>query len=144
MYKERQFLFASSWKFAKLYERALRTVGHKRALTQCEMDVLIFLYVNHPKNTSKDIAEFRSISKSLICKSVSSLVEKGLLISENDSIDARVLRLTLTREGEATAVELVENCEKLCRNLLWGISDTEMNFIYNVQNRLLENGRRFN
>lgn len=143
MYKERQFIFTSAWNIAKLYEKPLRIIGKKKNLTQCEMDVLIFLYVNSPQNTSKDIAEFRSISKSLICKSVSSLVEKELLVSENDIVDARVLRLTLTKSGEEEAAQLVEVCDKLCEDLSWGITNSELDFVANVQHRIIENGKKY-
>ncbi len=142
MYKEKQFIFTTSWKLAKIYEKSLQLTGNKRSLTQSEMDVLVFLYTNKEKNTSKDIAQYRSISKSLICKSVASLTEKGLITSVQDQIDARALRLTLTQKGAGLAEEIADCCDRLCRDLCWGISDSELQFFSNVQDRILENGKR--
>ncbi len=142
MYKERQFIFTSSWKFAKFFEKALQEVGKEKDLTQSEMDVLLFLCSKTALNTSRDIAEHRSISKSLICKSVSSLSKKGLLVSSYDEIDARVLRLELTNEGQNLAYEVIRCCDDLAKSLFAGVPDSEVQFLSNTLRRLEENGRR--
>lgn len=142
MYKEKQFIFTASWKLAKIYEKTLQSIGKDKGLTQSEMDVLVFLYTNPTRNTSKDIAQYRSISKSLICKSVSTLSNKELIVSSQDSIDARAVRLELTKKGAIIAKEVADCCDSLCKDLCWGISDSELQFFSTVQERLLENGKR--
>ncbi len=142
MYSEKQFAFSAAWKIAKFYEKALHEKRAETGLTQCEMDVLLFLNNEKTLNTSRDIAEHRSISKSLICKSVASLTEKEFITSTSDELDARVLRLGLTPKGQAIAVDLAKTCNSLTNNLFWGISDSEMQFLSNVYRKILQNGKK--
>lgn len=142
MFKEKQFVFTNAWEIAKFYEKSMQNAGKQYGFTQCEMDVLVFLYANKPMNTSKDIAKYKSISKSLICKSVSSLLKKGFITSKGDEFDSRVLRLYLTPSGEQMANNIFQYCDALSKNLFWGISDSELQFLAGTQSRIIENGRK--
>lgn len=142
MYSDKQFIFKAAWRLSKLYETALNALGREKGLTQSEMDVLIFLYSNSYLNTSRDIADHRSISKSLICKSVASLMKKGMVSGSHDKLDARMVRLGITTEGRAIAAELVLCCENLCDDLCVGLSESELRFFEGVVSRMQENGKR--
>lgn len=141
MYRDKQFIFKASWKLAKLYDKSLGVMGAKWGLTQSEMDTLIYLHYNRRQNTSRDIAEYRSISKSLICKSVASLTEKGLIACSQDQADARVVRLTLTAEGAERAMELSACCERMCEAVFNGVPEEEIRLLERVIRRLQENGK---
>lgn len=142
MFRERQFVFTSAWKISKLYEKAMKEIHDQYKLTQCEMDVLLFLKINKPMNTSRDIAEYRSISKSLICKSVSLLSQKELIVSIGDEIDARVMRLELTESGEQIASKLLDSCDKMCEEMFASVSNAELQMLSNLFPRMINNGTK--
>lgn len=141
MFKDKQFIFTASWKISKIYERTLQSISVEKSLTLNEIDVLLYLHINPLDNTSKNIAKYRSISKSLICKSVSSLSSKNLISSAKDEEDARSYRLILTAEGQKIAKEIFDCCSLLCADLCWGISDDEMQYFLNLQEKLIENSQ---
>lgn len=139
MFRERQFVFTSAWKISKLYEKSMKSIHSKYKLTQCEMDIILFLETNKPLNTSRDISMHRSISKSLICKSVSLLCQKGLITAVGDEIDARVMRLKLTKQGEEIALQLLQVCDNLCEEMFKDLSNTETKLLENILTRMTNN-----
>ena len=56
-----------------LYENRCKEISNKYHLTKNEIDILLFLANNQPYDTSRDIVEYRALSKSHVCKSVDSL-----------------------------------------------------------------------
>lgn len=66
---------------------------------QNEIDILLFLANNQPYDTSRDIVEYRALSKSHVCKSVDSLLRKGYLKGEQDQRDRRLIHLKLQPEA---------------------------------------------
>ncbi|MBP2651196.1 MAG: transcriptional regulator, MarR family [Firmicutes bacterium] len=102
-------LFSLSWKINKLYEKKFRSILAELQLTQSEADVLLFLYNNKLLDTAKDIAEYRALSKSLISKSVDSLLTRGYLSSEIDPNDKRSIRLKI----EPAAIPIVKKLKSI-------------------------------
>ena len=88
-----------SWILKKGYEKSLQEVLVKYKLNQAEGNVLLFLY-NNELDTAKDISEYRSISKSLVSKSIDSLHKKGYIYIKEDKEDKRVNRLYLTKASK--------------------------------------------
>jgi DNA-binding MarR family transcriptional regulator len=97
---------AASWKTAKLYERVFAEVLERFDLTPNEKDVLLFLYNNEGYDTASDIVRHRSISKSLVSKSIDSLGQRGYLNVRQDEVDRRIMHLILTDEARMIAKEL--------------------------------------
>lgn len=96
-------LLKFSWILKKCYEKNLEKVLTKYELSQNEGSVLLFLH-NNNLNTAKEISEYRSISKSLVSKSVDSLCKKGYIDIREDEEDKRINRLYIT-ENAKEAVE---------------------------------------
>ncbi|MDL2233879.1 MarR family winged helix-turn-helix transcriptional regulator [Ruminococcaceae bacterium OttesenSCG-928-L11] len=88
-----------SWKATKLYQRCFLDITREYGLSQNEKDVLLFLSHNATCNTASDIAKYRSISKSLVSKSVDSLVHRGYLELHPDRHDRRCVHLHPTAEA---------------------------------------------
>lgn len=78
-----------------LYENRCKVIIDKYHLTKNEIDILLFLANNPSYDTSRDIVEYRAISKSHVCKSVDSLLRKGYLKGEQDQRDRRLIHLKL-------------------------------------------------
>lgn len=81
-----------------LYENRCKVIIDKYHLTKNEIDILLFLANNPSYDTSRDIVEYRAISKSHVCKSVDSLLRKGYLKGEQDQRDRRLIHLKLQPE----------------------------------------------
>lgn len=71
-----------------------------------ELNMLIFLSNNPTINTAKELVLYLGVSKTLVCRSVDRLVEKKLLIVQEDHIDRRMLRLSLSEDANPIIVQL--------------------------------------
>lgn len=95
-----------SWMAVKLYEKMFADIIRERGITPNEKDVLLFL-CNYPElDTASDIVAYRSISKSLVSKSVDSLCRRGLLESWQDGRDRRITHLRVAPAAAETLAEL--------------------------------------
>ena len=94
------------WKFMKHYDSYLNNSAPDYKLTRNEKDILLFLHNNPRFDTAVDIVQYRSISKSLVAKSVSSLTARGFLSQSVDTTDGRYIHLTITPEASGAVTEL--------------------------------------
>ena len=113
-------------KSEKLRSIVLWELGEKYNLTQNEVEVLIFLYNNPELNTSKDIVKYRWTSKSLVCKSVRSLLDNEYLDPAADYDDGRVMRLIMPEKTREIAKDLAEKEKEFYDLIFDGITDKEM------------------
>ncbi len=122
--------------------------NHKRACAEAlaaysfspgETDVLMFLTNNPYYDTAKDISEFKGISKSLVCRSVDSLVKKGYLNVETDTKDRRCIHLKLNSKAIPAAEVLQKQRADYIKQLFSGISEEEIQLFESVLSRMLAN-----
>lgn len=123
-------------KSEKLRSIVLWELGEKYKLTQNEVEVLIFLYNNPELNTSKDIVKYRWTSKSLVCKSVRSLLDNEYLDPAADYDDGRVMRLIMPEKTREIAKDLAEKEKEFYDLVFAGITDKEMAAIRGFAERL--------
>ena len=84
-------------KFASIIKelkRKNRSVISSYKLSPNEIDILVALHMGK-FNMAKDIAENFEISKSLVCRSVDSLIKKGYIDTKKDEKDKRITHLIL-------------------------------------------------
>lgn len=128
-----------SWKLKKMYEKALYLSTKEFQLTQGEIDVLLFLFNNKPLDTAKDIVQYRYISKSMVSKSVDSLLKKSYLSCQTDSTDRRNIHLMI----EPIAIPVVEKLLAVQKNflnvLLNDITEDEYKVIKRVFSKINNN-----
>ncbi len=94
-----------------LYENRCKEISNKYHLTKNEIDILLFLANNQPYDTSRDIVEYRALSKSHVCKSVDSLFSRGYLKGEQDQRDRRLIHLKL-QSGPCRPSERLNRCSR--------------------------------
>ena len=123
-------------KSEKLRSIVLWELGEKYKLTQNEVEVLIFLYNNPELNTSKDIVKYRWTSKSLVCKSVRSLLDNEYLDPAADYDDGRVMRLIMPEKTREIAKDLAEKEKEFYDLVFAGITDKEMAAIRGFAERI--------
>lgn len=137
--KRKQTILSVAWKGNKLYEHLCAQAAERYELTQNEIDVLVFLKVNGSINTAKDIAKYRVISKSLVCKSVKELVARGFLQCNVDSSDKRVQHLLITDSAQEAVEELLEAQEKFFGMLYSGVTEEEDRVLTGILNKIIAN-----
>jgi DNA-binding MarR family transcriptional regulator len=80
--------------------RALQPLDLKIA----QLDMLMNLY-RHPGMSQHDLARKLLVGRSNITMLLPQMEQRGFLTRENDAKDKRVMRLTLTADGEALLME---------------------------------------
>jgi DNA-binding MarR family transcriptional regulator len=71
------------------------------------------------------LARHIALDTSTTALTAARLETKGLLLRENDQADRRVLRLTLSQEGEALLTELVAGVHRMREVLLGALEESE-------------------
>ncbi|MDD3028154.1 MAG: MarR family transcriptional regulator [Erysipelotrichaceae bacterium] len=112
-------------KMDKVFLRRCHEAVSDYGLTKNEVMCLLFLQNNAPYDSPKDIAEFRRISKSLVAKSVDSLVSAGYLTTKKEENDRRVLHLHTTPACEPILAKLAKSRDEFRNALLEGVSPEE-------------------
>lgn len=126
----------------KQYSRVLEPVSRKWALTQNELNVLLFLYNNPQYDRAADIVVCRGISKSHVSLSVNNLEGRGLL-RRFVSDDRRTAHLKLTEQGRAIAQEGREAQRSYFAELYRGITQEEVDQWRRITQKVCENIESF-
>lgn len=128
-----------SWKLKKVYEDSFIELGHEFDLTKNEMEVLLFLKNNHSLNSAGDIAKYKSMSKSMISKSVDSLYQRGYLSYEEDKKDKRRIQLKITLGAEPMVNKLSGVQKQFFNHLMKDVSDKDKDVMASVLKQMYEN-----
>ncbi len=80
----------------QLYESRCGSILKKFGLKKVELDVLLFLANNAPRDTARDIAELRGLAKSNVSWAIERLSAKGYLTVKSNRTDRRIHHLCLT------------------------------------------------
>lgn len=131
-------LLKFSWILKKCYEKNLEKVLTKYELSQNEGSVLLFLH-NNNLNTAKEISEYRSISKSLVSKSVDSLCKKGYIDIREDEEDKRINRLYITENAKEAVEKLSLAQDEFYILLEKGIKKEDLRVMDRVLKKLYNN-----
>ena len=110
----------------KLYESMLRSICEKYRLTLLEATILSFLHNNPGVDTAADITELRMLSKGNVSQAVESLIQKGLLLREQDGADRRRIHLHPTTAAAAITVSLEEGRRQFQAEVFCGLSPGDL------------------
>ena len=97
--------------------------------------VLLILHDNLA-TTQKDIVERAEFDKGQVSRIVERLVNEGLLVSESDSEDKRVLNLYLTNAGREMMSRLIPVMRQRRSHLISPFSDEELATLFDFLDRL--------
>ena len=144
--EEKRQTVASSWtlfrNIMKLYEKMLRAVCEKHALSTAEADVIGFLKNHRDKDTAAEISEIRLMSKGAVSKAVDALMKKGLLRRHPDDIDRRKIHLKLTEEAGPIVADIDQMQSDFRQRLFTGFSPEEIRLYKSFEARLYENAKK--
>lgn len=129
-----------SRQFDRFYQRSFSSMLERTHLSMREMHVLLFLANNQGYDTARDIAEYRSLSKSQISQAVDLLAAEGLLERRPDEHDRRIVHLTLTDLAQPLAKEAQEIQARCARRLLDGLTDEQQEEWKILMETIMKNG----
>lgn len=131
-------------KFIKEYRKISFRSVEEYGLTPSEIDVLMFLLNNAPQlDTAKDISQYKGISKALVCRSVDSLSKRGLISSEVDKYDRRIVHLALSDAASEIVQRLKMSKELFSSRVTEGINEEDMKIFIKAVNTMVDNINRF-
>ncbi|OUL07265.1 MarR family winged helix-turn-helix transcriptional regulator [Trichococcus shcherbakoviae] len=122
--KEKKNLLISLSKLSKMYRAEVKTEMSDSDFSPNELDLITFLS-NNEMDTSKEIADSLGLSKSLIARSVDSLVAKGFLETRVDETDRRYIHLVLTDQAKPIAERLRNRRKQFIASMTEGISQEQ-------------------
>jgi len=107
--------------------------------TPNEAEVLISLAEDPRHDKACDISARRGISRSLVCRSVYSLAQKGYLELQTDPEDRRYTHLILSEKARPIIASLRELQSCMSQRLTQGIPEGELNIFEQVLAMMLKN-----
>ena len=122
--KEKKNLLISLSKLSKIYRAEVKAEMSDSDFSPNELDLITFLS-NNEMDTSKEIADSLGLSKSLIARSVDSLVAKGYLETRVDETDRRYIHLVLTDQAKPIAERLRNRRKQFIASMMEGISQEQ-------------------
>ena len=133
--------FVSRQLYHRYYAQPVAQLLKQQGLSRIELDVMLFLYNNPGYNKAKDIVELRGIAKSYVSKAVELLVQKQLLIAQQDKTDRRQVQLSLTPQGQEIAQQARALQQQLVDQMLEGVSSQELASMRKLIHQLADNFR---
>ena len=94
------------------------------------------ILVNNLATTQTEITEKAEFDKGQVSRIVDRLISEGLLVSESDTEDKRVLRLHLTAAGREMMARLIPVMRQRQSHLLSPFSQEELATLHDLLDRL--------
>lgn len=123
----------------KLYEKMLKRACEKYQLTQIEADIISFLQNNPGKDTAKDIAELRMLSKGNVSQAVENLIQRSLLKRQQDTADRRRIHLSLLPKAKPMMGEIEKMRQEFQKEVFAGFSQEEREQYAAFNDRIMQN-----
>ncbi|WHH60874.1 MarR family transcriptional regulator [Petroclostridium sp. X23] len=118
--------------------RIYLTEGINPAISIPHIYLLGFIKVYGPSIVT-DISNFLGITLSGVTSLVNKLVNLKLVNRERSEEDRRIVKISLTEEGERILDIVQGNRMKLFEKCFYNITDEEMSFFFNVQKKVADN-----
>lgn len=125
--------------FKRLYEKKIRNMAARYALTPAEINVLLFLANNPDYNTAKDISEMRMLPKSCVSKAVDSLIRQEFLTSTEDEKDRRILHLFILPSADGIVTDARNAQKEFFSHVFRNFSQEERDMLDALTKKLINN-----
>ena len=123
----------------KLHESMLKEICDEYRLTLTEAAIISFLYNNPGKDTAADIVELRMLSKGNVSQAVESLIQKSLLLREQDTGDRRKIHLSLTSSSRPILQSMQAVRQQFHEEIFMGISQEDQLLFDRVNEPIIQN-----
>nr|WP_321292782.1 MarR family winged helix-turn-helix transcriptional regulator [uncultured Trichococcus sp.] len=139
--KEKKNLLISLSKLSKMYRAEVKAEMAASDFSPNELDLITFLS-NNEMDTSKEIADSLGLSKSLIARSVDSLVAKSYLETRVDEGDRRYIHLVLTDQAKPIADRLRNRRKQFIASMTEGVSQEQFAQFEQTLEKMIANVER--
>lgn len=123
---------------AKNYKQMLVDIADECQLTAAELSVLLFLE-NEARDTAREIAESRHMSKASVSKAVDSLYQKQYISGHPDPDDRRVVHLMIEEKADEVLLVACRRQTELMECLFNGISEEELRTLEDIARKINRN-----
>lgn len=127
-------LFTLGKKMRELARRQAARYG----INANELETILFL-AHGPPDTSKDLACRKGYSRSLVSKTVDSLLRNGYITTEQDGQDRRVMHLKLLPKAQSIVNEMEAMRKKMEDFSLKGVTKEELHTVVQVFSKIQKN-----
>lgn len=123
----------------KTYHHLCTDVMKKYHITQCELDILLFLYNNPDLDSAKDIVEKRGIVKSHASMGIDKLIQKGYLETVRDQRDKRKYHLHLLEDSKPIIEDGLKMQQCFNNQLFQHISEDDKQKLWDILEQMYIN-----
>lgn len=113
-----------------------RALFNKYKFSNQQMPLLVLIY-SEGNVLVKDAAETLGITSSAATQMINTLIKKGLLLRTVDTKDKRAVRISLSAKGKKIISDFHRDMLKNMQHSFKPISDTELNKVISVFNKVL-------
>ena len=131
--------FTRSQGLRKLYCGVFTPMLERRALTQLEVDILLFLANNPAYDTARDIVERRHLAKSHVSAGIEALAGRDLLERWKRADNRKTIHLRLTEAAGPVVAEGRAVQRQYGELLLTGLSEEERGELARLLEKISEN-----
>lgn len=129
--------------FRKGYAKLCDSQLQQFHLSPCEIDMLILLSNNPNIHNAKEIVLYLGVAKSLVARSVESLVTRNLLRVEMDTKDRRIQNLYVSEEASQIVEIILKHREEFTDVILRSIDEKELRIAEKVIKQINKNINEF-
>ncbi len=132
-------MFTAQRRVIAAVARMSQPICRKYELNQSCFDILMFIANNEEYNTARDICSIRGIKPGLASVAVETLIQRGLLVREDDPSDRRVKRLVPTYRAQPIVAEGRSIHRSFIGKIFDGVSTEEMEVYKRVTDKISRN-----
>ena len=133
----------SGRQFRRSLENYLKGLCDKYGIKRVEAEVLYYLSHAGDDNTAKDIAKSLFMNKGHISQTTDSLKKKGLIETEKDAMDYRIVHYSVTDEAKPLMNEVDDAIDRLYEMLLDGLDEDDRDALARIAASVGSNIRGF-
>lgn len=126
----------------KLYDLYMEKIRLNYHFSHIEITIISFLHNIPGKDTAKEICDMRMLPKGNVSQGVESLIQKQLLVRQQDSSDRRKIHLSLTQ----LAIPIIEEIEsakaEFEKQIFDGLTKEELLLCQKINARIAENAKQ--
>ncbi len=134
-------IFLNLVKLSQMYRKTLSSSNESYNLSPNELGLMMIMYLDPSINTANQIVKLLGTTKGLASRNVDNLTKKGLIKTNQDEKDRRIVRLTLCSEAEKICEEIRRKNEKLYNKAFEGIDMNDVMLTLSTLQKIVANIR---
>ena len=132
-------IFLNLVRMSGIYRKALTSSNESFELSPNELGLMMIMHLDPSLNTANQIVKVLGTTKGLASRNIDNLKKKGLLITNLDEKDRRVVRLTLCSKAKTLCEEIRRKNMVLFEKALEGIDLKDAIFALDIVQKMVNN-----